>query len=66
MARRLELAADLRVIVDFAVEDDPDRSVFVRERLVPGGEIHDAQPAMAEARMVVDKDARCRQGRDAR
>ncbi len=52
-----ELGAQLGEVVDLAVEDGPDRLVFVRQRLIAGGEIDDAQPAMAEADALADVEA---------
>ncbi len=46
---RDERRAKLLEIVNLAVEDDPDRAVLVRERLVPLGQVNDAQPAVAES-----------------
>ena len=43
VAARDQLAAQLDVVVDLAVEDDPDALVFVGERLAPAGEIDDAE-----------------------
>ena len=40
--------AQLAVVVDLAVEDDPDRAVLVRERLLAGDEVGDREPAVAE------------------
>ena len=48
VAARLEIAAQLAMVVDLAVEDDPDRAVFVGHRLVAAGAIDDRQTAMAE------------------
>ena len=46
---RLELGPQRGVVVDLAVEDDPDRPVLVGHRLVAGGrEVDDRQAAMAE------------------
>ena len=36
MAVRLELGAELGEVVDLAVEDHPDRAVFVGQRLIAG------------------------------
>ena len=41
-------AAQVAEVVDFAVEDDPDRAVFVGERLLAAGHVDDRQPAMAQ------------------
>jgi hypothetical protein len=45
----LELGPHRRVVVDLAVERDPDRLVLVGERLMPAGEIDDAQAAVRES-----------------
>src|SRR5690606_1103943 len=44
-----ERAAQLDVIEDFAVVDDPDRLVLVVDRLRAAFEIDDAEPGVAEA-----------------
>src|SRR5687767_4593735 len=54
----LQLFPDCLVVVDLAVEHDPDRAVLVRERLMPGGEIDDAQPSMAERGTMVGVEPR--------
>ena len=47
-ADALELAPELGVVVDLAVEDEPERAVLVRHRLVcPIGKIDDLEPAKA-------------------
>ncbi len=56
MAEALELAPQVAVVVDLAVEADPDRLVFVGERLLAGGQIDDAQTAVAQCRLSVDED----------
>ncbi len=45
VAAGLQLGPQLGVVVDLAVEDDLDRTVLVGHRLVPPGEVDDAQPA---------------------
>src|SRR5262249_38925257 len=49
MAAALQLAAELLEVVDFAVEDYPDRSVLVVNRLAAGLGVDDAEAAHAEA-----------------
>ena len=39
MAAGFEVRPQLAVVVDFAVEGNPDRLVLVRQRLSPGGEV---------------------------
>src|SRR6185312_5053835 len=48
MAAMHQLLTQLPVIVEFAVEDDPDLAVLVPHRLVAAGEIDDRQPPMPE------------------
>ena len=52
------------VVVDLAVEADPDRLVFVGERLLAGGQIDDAQSAVAEGRTARRRTAPHRPDRD--
>ena len=44
----LEIAPDCGVVVDLPVVDDPDRAVFVRERLLAGAQVDDAQTPVGE------------------
>ncbi len=53
----LQLAAQLAVVVDLAVADQPQRAVLVRQRLVAAGEIDDRQPAHADRQRPVDVQA---------
>ena len=55
MAGASSSGPDVGVVVDLAVEDDPDRAVFVRQRLMAGRQIDDAQPAVAERRPIVEE-----------
>jgi hypothetical protein len=48
MAERLQPLAKNRMVIDFSVEDNPERTVFVADGLMPGRQINDAQPAHAE------------------
>ena len=56
-APRRAAGPELPVVVDLAVEDDPDRSVLVRHRLLAVLEIDDAQPPHAEADALAEIDA---------
>src|SRR4051812_48334632 len=49
MSRRLQLGSKSPVIVDFAVEHQPDGLVFVMDGLMSRGQIDDAQPSHPEA-----------------
>jgi hypothetical protein len=49
VARALQLRAQVREVVDLAVERHPDAAVLVRQRLLTRGDVDDAQPAMREA-----------------
>ena len=57
VAGTLELPAQLLVVVDLAVEDDADRAIFVEHRLLPAGQIDDAEAAHAERHAIRDVDA---------
>ena len=48
MARGLEFRDEIRVVIDFAVEDNGDGFVFVEERLLAGGDVDDRQAAVAQ------------------
>ena len=48
MPARFEIGSQLTVVVDFAVEDDPHRFVFVGERLMAGAQVDDRETAKAE------------------
>src|SRR6266576_4162161 len=50
-------APQLRRIVDLAVAHHPDLAVRALERLIAGRELHDRQPACADARALVTDDA---------
>ena len=47
-----ELPAQIAVVVDFSVKDDPDGAVLVGDRLLPTCEVDDAQPPHAEGHAV--------------
>ena len=55
-----------RVVVDLAVEDDPDRAVLVGLRLGAGVEVDDAQPAEGQPDRRPRRGIRPRPGRGAR
>src|SRR4026209_1640904 len=42
VAAAFECVTQLSVVVDLAVEDDPDAAIFIRDRLAPGVETDDA------------------------
>ncbi len=48
MTVRFKLRAQFAVVIDFAVENDVNRPVFIRHRLLPVVQINDGQAAMAE------------------
>ena len=48
-----ELLAQLDVIEDLAVERDPEAPILVAHRLLPAGEIEDAEPRVREAQRAV-------------
>src|SRR5206468_9908622 len=58
MAAALQVAADLAVVVNLAVEDDPDGTVFIRRRLLTGAQIDDAQSAVRQGGVGVEVETR--------
>jgi hypothetical protein len=54
MAAGRELRGELAVVVDLTVEDDPDRTVLVGQRLISGLEIDDTEPPHSEAQRTVE------------
>ena len=48
VAQAFKLVAQLDVVEDLAVEDDPQRAVLIRERLLAAGEVDDREPRMTE------------------
>src|SRR5690242_19430678 len=48
-----ELALQLQIVVDLAVEDDGD--AVARHRLLPGGEIDDGEPLVIESDRPIDE-----------
>ena len=57
MAAGFELAPDVRVVVDLAVERHPDVAGLIGQRLLSVLEVHDAQAAMAERGVRVAEHA---------
>jgi len=57
MASALEFGTELGKVVNFAVENNPDGSVFVKHRLVASSQIDDGKAAHAEARAVFYENA---------
>ena len=57
VALRLELAAQLLVVVDLAVEDEREVPVVGEERLVAGGDVDDGEPPHADREVRADVDA---------
>src|SRR5260370_32610976 len=54
---RDQVAPQLLVAVDFPVEHHPDGTVFIRNRLMAGIEVNDAEPPHAEAARPVEMEA---------
>src|SRR5712691_8015724 len=54
MACALKQRANLGVVENFAVVGDPERAILVGHRLVAGGEVDDAQPAVAKSGIGID------------
>jgi hypothetical protein len=55
MTGGFQFRAKLAKIVDFPVEDDPHRPILVVNRLVPGGQVDDAQAPHSERYTLVDQ-----------
>src|SRR5215510_13042207 len=49
-----ELCTQLEIVVDLAVEDEPNALIFVRHGLVAGLQIDDRQPAKTKPEHVFD------------
>ena len=47
VALDLQLGAELDVVVDLAIEDDPQRAVLVAQWLLARGQVDDREPALA-------------------
>ena len=58
VSRRDQLLAQLAMVIDLPVLDDPDRRVFVVHRLMTAGEVDDRKPAHAEGDAVELLDTR--------
>src|SRR5262245_45501202 len=48
VAGAFEPATEVEVVIDFAVEDEPNGAVFVRHRLASGDEVDDREAAKAK------------------
>ena len=53
MSAREQLFPQFYVIEDLTVEGDPDRSVFIVNRLVAAAQVNDAQPGIGQSDAVV-------------
>ena len=58
MPARFQPPAQLAIIVDFAVEDELDRAVFVTKRLIAAGDVDDLEPPHRQTDSPVDEVAR--------
>src|SRR5690349_6199346 len=58
MSAGLQLRAQFLVVEDFAVENDPQRFVFVADRLLPCLQIDDTEPCAPESclRIAIDSE----------
>ena len=57
MTFRLEFRAQFRIIVNLAVEDDPDRFLEIRHRLMSPGQVDDGKPAEPEPERAIEEKA---------
>src|SRR6185437_2035197 len=56
MSSGFEIRAQLLMVVNFTVKDDPNVFVFIGEGLMPGLEVDDAKPAHGEADASFDEE----------
>src|SRR5574341_562257 len=49
-----QVFAQIVMVVDFAIEDDPDRTVLVRDRLVAAGDVNDRKAAHSDGGLARD------------
>ena len=56
MATGLQIFAQFLVVVNFAVENDPKRLVFIGDRLVTGLNVDDAEAAHGQSDVLLDKE----------
>ena len=54
---RLQAGSKVGVVVDLAVEDDPDVAVLVAHRLFAAGHVDDGQPGVRKPHASVDDEA---------
>src|SRR5947208_985649 len=57
MALRFEFGPQFDVIKNLAIEDDPQRFVFIGDRLAAAAKVNDAEPRAAETRFAIEQDA---------
>src|SRR5262249_55164427 len=57
MSLRNEVFGQIRIVVNFAVEDDRNRAVFVEDRLTAATHVNDAEASVSESGVAVDKVA---------
>ena len=58
VSRLLQLGAQLDVVENFAIEDDPHRLILVVDRLVATRQVDDAQAGVRQADVVLAEKAR--------
>jgi hypothetical protein len=56
MSVRFELLAEMVMVVDFAVEDNPTRVVFVAEWLAASRDVNDRKSPMPQCGLPISKD----------
>jgi hypothetical protein len=57
VAARFEIFSQILVVINFAVEDDPDVSVFIAQGLMSGLNVNDAEAAHRQPDVLFDKEA---------
>src|SRR5215510_4237403 len=57
MAARKQFLAQLGEVVNFAVEDHPNRAVLVADRLAPRGQVDDREPPHSQRDVLFEIEA---------
>jgi hypothetical protein len=56
MSGMFQLPLDRFIPIEFAIDDDPDFLVLVRNRLISGGEVDDAEPGVPQRNPAVGRN----------
>ena len=56
MSRRFQLSAQFKVVIYFTVEHDPDRAIFIADRLMPPSKIDNGEAHAAQTNLLICED----------